>query len=50
MLYPTELRGRAVVVTAGGFCQTDTPVARTARCFISNWLYGPFAATVLRIP
>lgn len=31
MLYPTELRGRAVILTAGGFCQTDTPVARTTR-------------------
>jgi hypothetical protein len=34
VLYPTELRGRAVVATAGGFCQTDTSLARRARVLV----------------
>lgn len=34
MLYPTELRGQAVVVTAGGFCQTDTLLARRDRVLV----------------
>ena len=34
MLYPTELRGQAVIAAADGFCQTDTLLARRPRVLV----------------
>ena len=43
MLYPTELRGQAVVVAAGGFCQTDTLLARRAQVLV---LFGSASRSI----